>query len=227
MKKYDVLVVTFLFMAYITLYKVSYAEPINRIQFSLDSHSRKFIVKTISIFMLNFIVILPIFIVSLLFSIEKRTSRAIFVTLTSFLASQSTSSLLSNILKLLFGEYRPDYYSRCKFVQENSENKNFILLNGIKSFPSGHTADAFSASVFTTCFIYGIVYSDADSFWKKTTYGVLSAFLIITAPLVGVERVLHNKHFIHDVFAGSLIGIFSGLVFYYVVYEVLKSIRIR
>lgn len=65
-----------------------------------------------------------------------------------------------------------------------------------KSFPSGHTAQAFTAATF---------------FYKEygKRYPWLSAGMFAIAGTVGTFRVLNNRHWISDVIAGSGIGILS------------------
>jgi len=84
----------------------------------------------------------------------------------------------TSILKQIVHEERPD----------NSNNR---------SFPSGHTTNAFSSA--TTLYRrYG---------WQTG----LPAYAI--AAFVGGTRIAANKHYFHDVLAGALIGTVSGWYF--------------
>lgn len=215
MKIYEISMVLLLLVSSVTLYNLSYAKPISQIRFDVDRHNRKYISETINIFLLNAIVMVPVFVLSLLFLMEKRRIRASVAIMVSSLVSQCISGLLVEILKVIFGEWRPDYYSRYKFVQKHRKNRDLILLNAAKSFPSGHTANAFCALVFTASFLYWTAYSRADKLWKKILHATSFAFLFFTALAIGVERVINNKHFLHDVFVGALIGALCGAVFYY------------
>src|ERR1035437_10323025 len=68
------------------------------------------------------------------------------------------------------------------------------------SFPSGHTATAFSAGLYI-------------SFLIKNRYVKFSLFLI--AFIVGYSRIYLSAHFPRDVFAGALIAVFITVLSYY------------
>lgn len=64
------------------------------------------------------------------------------------------------------------------------------------SFPSGHAARAF---------LFAVLALGLGPAW----FGII---LIIWAPLVTFSRVLTGVHYLSDVFAGAIIGIFAGMV---------------
>jgi undecaprenyl-diphosphatase len=64
------------------------------------------------------------------------------------------------------------------------------------SFPSGHAARAFMLAVLTMA---------VGPSW----FGLI---LLIWAPLVGLARVAMGVHYVSDVIAGALIGIFMGWI---------------
>ena len=68
---------------------------------------------------------------------------------------------------------------------------------GSYSFPSGHTADAFSASIFL---------------WRRYgyRYGIPTTIL---ACFVGVSRITARRHHWYDVLAGAGIGTVAGFLF--------------
>lgn len=81
------------------------------------------------------------------------------------------------------------------------DDVNLNLVEGVNvhmvnTFPSGHTATAFS--VFALLALAFAI----RRFW-------LSAFLFIMALLVGVSRIYLIQHFFVDVYAGSWIGMLS------------------
>jgi membrane-associated phospholipid phosphatase len=68
------------------------------------------------------------------------------------------------------------------------------------SFPSGHTASAFALAVF-------LILALPNRF--------LGMFFLISACLVGYSRIYLSQHFPVDVWAGAMIGTFSGVIVYW------------
>ena len=96
----------------------------------------------------------------------------------------------TRILKVTFKEQRPD----------QSDNE---------SFPSGHTALA-----FTNASLLFYEFKDSNLWYAS------SGFLFATA--TGVLRIANNKHYTSDVLAGAGIGLASGLIVSY--WNPLKSL---
>lgn len=115
------------------------------------------------------------------------------------LATMIFNVLVTNGLKLVFKTPRPTLY-----FSENFPDITLPLVEGVKlylsnGFPSGHTSAAFA---FMTCIALMV---------KSKT---VAAFCCITAILVGYSRVYLSQHFAEDIILGSVIGIFSGCLFY-------------
>jgi membrane-associated phospholipid phosphatase len=66
----------------------------------------------------------------------------------------------------------------------------------VESFPSGHTAQAFATATFMAK-----EYGDQSIWYTVGAYGI--------ATTVGAMRILNNRHWVSDVFAGAGIGILS------------------
>jgi hypothetical protein len=81
--------------------------------------------------------------------------------------------------------------------------------NALVSWPSGHTANAFTGAT-----LFHLEYG------KK--YPWLSAGGFALAGLVGTLRILNNKHALNDVVAGTGIGILSTSLVYYVKNKIKK-----
>jgi membrane-associated phospholipid phosphatase len=76
-----------------------------------------------------------------------------------------------------------------------------IPLHSWRSFPSGHTATAFSL-----LFALAIPYS-----------GKIQIFIAILALMIGYSRIYLNQHFGLDVAVGASIGVASGYLAYLIV----------
>ena len=70
-------------------------------------------------------------------------------------------------------------------------------MNGLKSFPSGHSTSAFSVFLLLTILS------------SKKSWGY---FLLLLAVATAYSRVYLAQHFVEDVYAGSLLGTILTLV---------------
>jgi membrane-associated phospholipid phosphatase len=104
------------------------------------------------------------------------------------------SLIFAQILKYFIVEARPAFYLEKMnypyFIDE-------VTLHNYHSFPSGHTASIFALAAVLAFFI------------KNKTYSII--FLIVAA-LVGYSRIYLGQHFMDDVLAGSVIGVFSSII---------------
>ena len=98
-------------------------------------------------------------------------------------------SLLARLPKYAFGRVRPDaWWGPSAFEWKGPFQGN--------SFPSGHTAAAFSvATVFATQY-------------HETIWIPVLAYSMATA--TGMARIYENRHWASDVFAGALLGWVTG-----------------
>jgi len=126
----------------------------------------------------------------------------------SLLASQAmiTSGIWVRLIKVLAGRERPEAdYTHSKseggkwygpFVQYDQDLAIKKPGSSFDSFPSGHTATAFSiATVF------------ASQYRDNKVIPILSYSL---ASVVGVTRLIEHKHWASDVFVGGLLGYLCG-----------------
>lgn len=117
----------------------------------------------------------------------------------TFLIAIAFQTVFVHIFKqwLYAGEPRPKL-----FFQEQGIDLNLIdgvATRSYDSFPSGHTASAFTLAFFL------ILVS------KSSTLRVI---IFITAVLVGISRIYILQHFARDVYVGSLFGIISVVLGY-------------
>jgi membrane-associated phospholipid phosphatase len=112
--------------------------------------------------------------------------------------SLATTLFLTNLGKVAIGRRRP-YWSR-----------DLKDPDAQRSFPSGHSSQAFAIATYSILFLRGRVFDDPSSPGAFAAYGGIGA----AAFALAAERVLHNRHHPTDVLIGGLIGIASSLVFY-------------
>ncbi|MDQ2720378.1 MAG: phosphatase PAP2 family protein [Bacteroidota bacterium] len=132
-----------------------------------------------------------IFVIALaliLFLYKKR-----FLSLMIF-SSYVLSGIIAQILKYFILEARPAVY-----LQKNTYPYfiNDVTLHNFHSFPSGHTASAFALAAVLSFSL------------KNKSYSII--YLMI-ATLVGYSRLYLGQHFMDDVLAGSVMGVFSSVV---------------
>ncbi|KAJ2714194.1 hypothetical protein H4R19_001857 [Coemansia spiralis] len=126
--------------------------------------------------------------------------------------------MVTNTVKNLAGRLRPDFIARCNLdptqvsepdiglltsaVCRQTDEK--LLLDGMRSFPSGHTSFAFAGLGFIALWLGGHL-NIGDC--RGRTY---KAFVMLTpllgALLIGISRTKDYRHHWQDVLAGALLG---------------------
>lgn len=108
-------------------------------------------------------------------------------------------------IKFAAGRARPE--------RDTTNNFDFQFTRGFKgwdfqSFPSGHSATAFTVAAATTAEVSHWV---DESHWSPSIKYIVGVTLFSGATLVGVSRMYNNAHWASDVAVGAAIGTFSGL----------------
>ncbi|KAI0352172.1 lipid phosphate phosphatase 1 [Trametes cingulata] len=142
-------------------------------------------------------------------------------------SGMALSEVTTEFLKNKVGRLRPDFLDRCKWDKELKActGKPDSILDGRRSFPSGHTSTAFAGMMFLSLWI-----ASATGAWRLTEpvpagsflRSKLARLLLSLAPLayatwVAVSRVEDYRHHKEDVIVGSLIGSASA-TFCYLIY---------
>lgn len=143
-------------------------------------------------------------------SIEKRHELLFY---TSFLSTCVVISAVVENLKNLIGRLRPDFLDRCKPVYGSCSGNSRVVLEGRKSFPSGHTSIAVGGFVFLVFFVHKEF--KLPGLRRKAGGKValpLCLVLLMVPIVIGTSRVLDNKHFISDVLAGGGIGMIVAIL---------------
>ena len=122
----------------------------------------------------------------------------------TLLATQSylTAGAMEYLLKFLTGRQRPadsdptteaepQFHGPFTSKQTSGNSKGFS-----SGFPSGHTTAAFAAAT-----VFAMEYSDRP---------IVPIIAYSAAGLIGLSRITENKHWITDVFAGAVLGYFTG-----------------
>lgn len=114
----------------------------------------------------------------------------------AFICSYALSGLCCTVLKKTFNMNRPAFYLKS---DPAFHAVSWLSLSYKGAFPSGHTTSVFAAA---TCF----------ALYSKNKR--LSLLAITVAFLTAYSRVYLGQHFLMDVWAGSLLGVSSSVLFY-------------
>ncbi len=118
---------------------------------------------------------------------------------TTALATQAyiTSTFWSMLFKTVSGRLRPHDIDENSTMNQPSFHGPFYTFHGDNSaFPSSHTTLAFAAAR-----VYAMEYKNVPAV-PVIAYGVAS--------LIGFSRIIENRHWATDVFAGALLGYACG-----------------
>lgn len=111
------------------------------------------------------------------------------------------SGLLAQVLKHLYAEPRPRAYFPDHFYNHFIQG---VTLVGHNSFPSGHETTAFAMAATLALNM------------RDRRAGLLFGTLAIS---VGYSRVYLGQHFIQDILAGTLIGLFTAVLVEYLYHD--------
>lgn len=139
------------------------------------------------------------------------------------------AAAVTEVLKLGVGRLRPDFRERwlraaCGGVVERPASVSCdgvlddgfavdraALLDGMKSFPSGHASAAFAGATFVALHLAheGVWGSQAPE-WAAPVAALAVGGLMTGAGFVAASRVADHRHYIEDVVVGAGIGVASG-----------------
>jgi len=133
---------------------------------------------------------------------------------------------VTNIVKVTVGRPRPDVIDRCQPLPGSHDAPVFglvnasictqtdraILIDGWKSFFSGHSSLSFAGLGFLSFYLAGKLHlfdrrGHAGKAW--IALGPLAG-----ASLVAISRTMDNRHHWHDVLVGSLVGLLFAFFSY-------------
>ena len=112
--------------------------------------------------------------------------------------SLATGCVLTSALKVSFGRHRPDW------------DPSTDLAGDRRSFPSGHSTQAFAIATYSVAYLNVHVFDDP---WSPQAIAA-DVVLYGAATAVAAERVIHNQHHLSDVAAGALLGSATALGFF-------------
>lgn len=157
--------------------------------------------------------------------ILKRSLMDIHHGIVGLLATRTLATLVIDFLKNRVGRLRPDFLERCKWNEalQACAGKPKDIIDGRKSFPSGHSATAWSGMFYASLFIAG--QTAAWCFHSRRSPRLMSSRLLrltftciplVWAMHVALSRMEDNRHHKEDVIVGSTIGVLSAWICYHI-----------
>ncbi|KAJ1918659.1 hypothetical protein H4219_002462 [Mycoemilia scoparia] len=152
----------------------------------------------------------------------------------SFVVAMTMNLMFTNVVKNLAGRKRPDFIARCKPKAGSSdptwglstndvctETDEYLMQDGQRSFPSGHSSFSFAGLGYMSFFIAGYFKLYDGRGFSHVAY--LANFPLLFATYVALTRVSDYRHHWQDVFIGSLLGLGMAYFAYRVYYPPLGS----
>lgn len=139
----------------------------------------------------------------------------------------SINAFVTETTKLAVGRPRPDFFYRCfpdgKMTEKLTCTKvTKDIIDGRKSFPSGHSSFSFCSMGFLSLWLCGRLGALRRGHKRLQAILVCSTPLMVAA-LVSVSRCFDHHHHWEDVVAGSLIGFVCSCTCYALYYYPLRS----
>ena len=128
------------------------------------------------------------------------------------LEAATADLVLSTFVKLIVHRERP-HGSRCT-VEDRETNPDRCGTGGrTRSFYSGHASAAFS-SAGVVC----ISHANLRIYGSEAADATACGAAMLTASIVGLLRIIADRHHASDVIFGSLMGLFTGLAMPYLLH---------
>ncbi|KAK8850434.1 hypothetical protein IAR55_004352 [Kwoniella newhampshirensis] len=167
-------------------------------------------------------------------SLVARNSWDVHNSVLGLFTSFTVTGVVTQIIKMSVGRPRPDLIARClpaagatdhpvfglSTIAICTNTNHFILNDGFKSFPSGHSSLSFSGLAFLSLYLAGKMHLWDVRGHRTRAWAALSPLL--GGVMVAISRTEDNRHHWQDVLVGSLLGTFIAWVSYRTYYPALS-----
>lgn len=181
------------------------------------------IVNDTKLYVLVFVI--PVLLISLI-SYLKAPAKFIklaHVTILGLFISFVITGFITDLLKIWISRPRPDFVTRCipksstplntyVSLEVCTQENRFLLNDGLKSCPSGHSSLSMSGALFFCLWVQGqFKLFHSKSLWKQ----LLGWSYILVALFIAISRHIDYRHHVEDIVFGLCIGgITSGIIYF-------------
>ncbi|XP_075991423.1 phospholipid phosphatase 5-like [Anticarsia gemmatalis] len=173
--------------------------------------------------MVAVVVFVPLLAIYIVFMLTRNFVDTIQAMLTWTLAL-SVTALITESFKLMVGRPRPDFFYRCfpnGVMSGLCTGSVRDVIEGRKSFPSGHSSFSFCSLGFLSLWMFGklkVLWSERQS---CRTLACLAP--LVLAGAIAVSRYYDHHHHWEDIVVGSLLGFASSYLCYHQYYYPFSS----
>jgi len=160
----------------------------------------------------------------ILVGLVKRSLMVIHHGILGLFATRGLTTAVVDSLKNRIGRLRPDFLTRCEWDAQTRMCTGNLddITEGRRSFPSGHSATAWSGMFFLSLFLAGQLaawWFHSNRMSPKFLSSRVARFTITLLPLiwathVALSRLEDNRHHKEDVIVGSLLGVIAATLCY-------------
>ncbi|KAJ3277963.1 hypothetical protein HK104_002784 [Borealophlyctis nickersoniae] len=139
--------------------------------------------------------------------------------------SFAAAKLSTDILKMWAGRFRPDFLDRCKWdpVLGDCTGDPNVVKDGRRSFPSGHSSNAFAGMGFLSLWVaghLGVLSGWGGSQGGGRAWRVMAAVMpLFPASYIAISRSQQYIHFPTDIAFGIALGMVWAVIFYAMFYR--------
>jgi diacylglycerol diphosphate phosphatase / phosphatidate phosphatase len=195
-----------------------------------DCHKTAFVfpprtVPTSALWPIVFVIPITIFFIHFFITHDRSNLRQ---SLLGFTLATSLNGVLTNLIKITVGRPRPDFFYRCfpdgvMNTEMRCNGDAAQVIDGRKSFPSGHSSFAFVSMGFLAWYLMAKLHIFNDRGRANSARLLVCLCPLMVALLIAISRTADYHHHWQDVTVGSMLGLALSFLCYRQYYPSLGS----